>query len=42
MKAFETPELLVTIFVVEDIITTSQEPSDPIEPTKGDTGTDIL
>ncbi len=39
MRAFETPELLVAAFEVEDIITTS---GDPIEPTKGDTGTDIL
>ncbi len=39
MKIFESPELLVVTFEVEDIITTS---GDPIEPTKGDTGTDIL
>ena len=38
MKAFETPELLVTTFTVEDIITTSS----PVAPTQGDTGTDIL
>ena len=42
MRAFETPELLVAFFVVEDIITTSQAPSDPVEPTKDVNGTDIL
>lgn len=42
MKTFESPELLVTIFEVEDIITTSQDPSEPIAPTTGVNSTDIF
>ena len=47
MNSFETPELKVAIFEIEDVITTSAVPTDPvtgepIEPTTGDTGTDIL
>lgn len=42
MKTFESPELLVAIFEVEDIITTSQDPSEPVAPTVDVNGTDIL
>ena len=38
MKIFEEPRMVVVTFAVLDVITTS----DPIEPTKSDTGTDIL
>ena len=47
MKLFESPELLVSAFEIEDIIATSNptdptDETDPIDPTTGDTGTDIL
>lgn len=39
MKIFETPELEIVEFAVEDVITVSGE--DPVDPTPGGNGTPI-
>ena len=42
MKIFVAPELQIATLEVEDIITTSQAPDDPVAPTEDIYGTDII